>query len=199
MRIGIYGPSGTGKSTLAKYIAETYDIPFITTSTKPLWEKLGVESHADLIHKTNMKPGFGMKFQWDVLGYRIDALDGKASFVTDRTPIDNAVYTLLQCADKAPFNEIDNYIKMCIKYLDMFDEVIYLPFNNEIPLEDDGMRIINPYYQRLVGNTFDMVEKMMNVPNQKRLKLDYWNWNLRCVAVNRSLLNLLKLKADGKR
>ena len=55
-RIFICGPSGTGKTTLGEWISQTYRIPFITTSSKPLWEKHGIKSHLDLLNKGASNP-----------------------------------------------------------------------------------------------------------------------------------------------
>ena len=51
MKIFLSGPSGIGKTTMAKHIAKLYGIKFVEGSSKVLWGDFGIKSHLDLIQK----------------------------------------------------------------------------------------------------------------------------------------------------
>ena len=181
IRIGICGPSGTGKSTLAKYISEKYEVPFVTTSTKPLWEKHYITSHESLINKTLSDPKWGLQFQHEVLDYRIKMMDENPNFITDRTPIDNLVYFLLQNTHSVSANDTEEYILRCKFALEKMNGLICLPFSEEIPLSDDGARITNKYYQYTVNGTFVVASQLMksSLFELKALTLTMWDYEVR--------------------
>lgn len=181
LRIGICGPSGTGKSTLAKHISEKYGVPFITTSTKPLWDKYCIESHQDLINKTLSDLTWGLKFQNEVLDYRIKMMEENPIFVTDRTPIDNLVYFLLQNTHLVKESETEEYALRCRFALEKMNGLICLPFTEEIKLSDDGARITNKYYQSVVNHVFHLAASMMknSLIDIKALTLTMWDMNKR--------------------
>ena len=96
-RILICGPSGTGKSELANFIGLSLGIPFITTSTKPLWPAHDIESHTELIKKGQDDPDWGNSFQWEVLDYRRKLLNKETGgYVGERSPIDKLAYYMMQ-------------------------------------------------------------------------------------------------------
>lgn len=189
-RIFICGPSGTGKSTLAKYIHKEYNIPFITTSTKPLWDKHGLFNHRDLIRYSIINPSMGHKFQIEVLEYRDKVLQNLSSLVTDRSPIDNIVYYLLQVSAVASRSDQEEFYREAGKQLITYcDALIFIPFTPEIPLEDDGARVVNPQYQSMVSVVFEKVLadfKDLRIPT---LILDKWDWKWRTKKVDRFIYN----------
>jgi adenylate kinase family enzyme len=181
LRIGCSGPSGTGKTTLSEHIAKEYNIPFITTSTKPLWDKHGITSHAQLISKTMLEPSWGIDFQNEVLEFRITKLKGVDQFITDRSPVDNLAYFLTQNTHLLPPEATTEYNVKCKKAFLMFTGIIQMPFTKDIPLEDDGMRITNTYYQRLMNHAFSLAGEIMELGSSptSHLILDYWDWEKR--------------------
>jgi deoxyadenosine/deoxycytidine kinase len=156
-RIYICGPSGTGKTTLATWIADKYDLPFITTSTKPLWRKLGVRSHKELITQCQADKDFGLEFQHLVLNYRMEKLGNEKRFVTDRSPVDSLAYFLMQNADQCTEEETKEYIRRCNQLMAVGTKLINVQFTTDIKLEDDGMRITNPYYQEYSSMVFKYI------------------------------------------
>lgn len=199
LRICMAGPSGTGKSTLSEYISKTYNIPFITTSTKPLWDKHKITSHADLIRKTLVEPAWGVDFQYEVLKYRNEVLDGHEEFVTDRSPLDNLAYFLMQNTSGCTEKETEDYIKSCKQALSRFTGFIALPFTKEIQLENDGKRVANKYYQIYSNEIFHLAGAMLKDELGKIAgdTITVWNWNDRVLATNK-LLNHIIQKTDGK-
>lgn len=160
MKIFISGPSGIGKTTMANFLAKEYNIPFIQGSSKVLWDKYGINSHKELIQKTNTDPDFGVNFQLELLEYRSKAIEGHESFVTDRSPMDNLVYFMLQVSDKVDSNVTFKYLQMCRETYPKDYIQVFMGLNYDMckqGLEDDGFRVTNIYYQLMVNAIFDQV------------------------------------------
>lgn len=190
-RVFISGPSGSGKTTLAQYISARYRIPFIEGSTKPLWEKHGIKSHPHLINRTISTPKWGLEFQNEVLDYRNQRLSGLTSFVTDRSPVDNLVYFLLQCSHLVDDDYIEDYKSMCNNsFGNGYNHIITL--ENGLELEDDGFRVNNLHYQRLTQSVFDMVirDNYLWLDDENRFNvrhIEIWDWEARVEIVDKIL------------
>jgi adenylate kinase family enzyme len=196
-KIYISGVSGTGKSTLAKHFAEVFKIPFVETSTKPLWPKYGIKSHQELIQKATIDPVFGIDFQFELLEFREQMLKDHENFITDRSPIDNLVYFLGQNSAFATETQTEEYVIRCTKLLDQGSHCIFLKFTPDIPLENDGMRVVNRYYQIYSDNVFEHVLQMYfaktwsDTHTNKILKIAGWNWGKRVEAVSQYISTLI--------
>lgn len=175
--IMLCGPSGTGKTTLAQWIAKKYDLKFIPTSSKVLWKKYGIADHAHLIRKSIGSPMWGYKFQEELLDYREDVMAKNFNYITDRSPIDNMVYFLLQVTPHISYKLTENYIDRCKSLIDRNNHnewLFHLPFNKEvIKLEDDKARIINPIYQECTQLYFDYCIAQID---KTIIKLDTWDF-----------------------
>jgi hypothetical protein len=164
------GPSGTGKTTLCEYISKEYNIPFVTTSTKPLWDKYGITSHEQLINKTLNDKLWGLNFQYEVLNYRVRLLKGLDQFVTDRSPIDNLVYFLLQNSHLLNESQTKEYINLCAESMMMFNSLITVPYLDNTLLEDDGKRVNNKYYQMSVNSIFPLASFLIEESGKANLE-----------------------------
>jgi len=168
-KIAFCGSSGCGKTTLAKYVSELVGIPFIPMSQKGNLSKEDVDrfkektnnnyheeiSHEMLIYLTNRFPNFGIDFQFTLLKLRRKWIEENPEFITDRSPVDNMVYFLSQCSNYADTKVTAQFINIATKAFSKLDAVVLL---NPLPkLENDGTRIVNPYYQEFIHNTFEMV------------------------------------------
>ncbi len=199
LRICISGPSGVGKSTLATEISKAYNIPFITTSTKPLWDKYKIRSHQELIERTLVDPQWGIDFQDEVLDYRINKLLGVKDFVTDRSPLDNLAYFLMQNSYNTSEEKTAKYIQRCKDAMALFTGIIVIPFTDEVVLENDGKRVNNRYYQEYTNAVFVLAAKIMRQEFGKMYgeTLMMWNFEAR-VAHTANLLNkILKHEEDN--
>lgn len=189
MRLFISGISGIGKTTLAKTIAQEYDIPFIIGSTKLIWEKYGIKSHNDIISMCNNQPKYGLKFQKEVLDYRLEMINSHDVFVSDRSPVDNIVYVLTQLSHKVEEEEIRSYVEKC-KIVYNIENVRHIHLSGGIktisntPLENDNMRITNQYYQLMVNSIFDMVinDNWLLIPKDNFRNIDTWDMSTRMLA-----------------
>ena len=158
MKIFLSGPSGVGKTTMANEISKQYGIPFIQGSSRVLWDKYKIKSHQHLIELCNNDLRFAVDFQYELLEVRKELIKANDSFVTDRSPLDNLVYFLLNVSDRVDSNETMNYIHECTKsfpekYIQIFLGLTYGMLHQK-GIEDDGFRINNIYYQLMVHNIF---------------------------------------------
>ena len=90
-KIGLCGSHGTGKSTLAKLIADEFKVPYISRTMRDMWEQFGIADFEKL-------PGDVRKtFQYYAVLNQIEReeTEGKEGFITDRTVVDNLGYTVL--------------------------------------------------------------------------------------------------------
>lgn len=194
LRIALCGPSGTGKSTLAKHISEEFGIPFITTSTKELWEKHRIYCHSDIIKRTVNEPQWGYEFQVECLQLRLEKVREYPEFVTDRSPLDNWVYFLLQCSPFLLEAQCDNYLSLCQEAMRSLTGLIYLPYTTNVQLENDGKRINNGHYQKLTGYVFDNARRSFHMHSADILMdvtIPEWAWKLRTEEANR-YINYIK-------
>jgi len=88
--IGLLGAHRTGKTTLARAFADKHGIEFVQTSVSAIWHDLGYDPSAEYDFPTRLM------IQEEILK-RVDAVYGEKAgqfFITDRTPLDMAAYTL---------------------------------------------------------------------------------------------------------
>lgn len=192
MKIFISGPSGIGKTTMATHLAKEYNIPFIQGSSKVLWEKHGINSHKELIQKTNTDPDFGVNFQFELLEYRNKAIEGHESFVTDRSPMDNLVYFMLQVSDKVDSDITFKYMQMCRETYPKDYLQVFMGLNYDMckkGLEDDGFRVTNIYYQLMVNAIFDQIisGNWLDINFNWFRPLRTWDFNLKEQAIKHKI------------
>lgn len=162
MRILICGPSGVGKTTLAKCISVEYKLEFVSTSSKALWKTYGIVDHEAIIKMGINNPMRAYKFQMDLLDIR-EKLMERDNFVTDRSPVDNLVYYLMQVAPFVDEKLTVEYIDRCNSLLTFLDEdgdgdargpeamstyLIPIEYQAEMDVERDGFRIPNKIFQQ---------------------------------------------------
>ncbi len=193
LKICITGPSGTGKTTLAQYISQTYKIPFISTSTKPLWEKHGINSHEELIKMALENPQKGMDFQLEVLEYRKKLLEGEHEFVSDRSPICNIVYFLMQNSFMVSEQACKEYINLCKQAMSMFNGIIFTPFTKDVILENDGARVNNKFYQETTNAVYTYATSLM-VPELSKIYGVSMPWDMttRKALTSNLVANIIK-------
>jgi len=183
MKIFISGVSGTGKTTLAKYISQRFRIPFVEGSSKVLWEKHKIDCHLDIVRRSILTPKWGIEFQEELLAYRKELIVGLDSFVTDRSPLDNMVYFLLQNAPYVNTDDTEVYFNDCIETYPDYYTQIFLDFNSEDNMiwERDGIRIDNIPYQDMVNTIFMYIINTRPIQNVKLI--NQWNWERRVSIV----------------
>ena len=175
-RIFITGASGIGKTTLANFISQEFDLPYISTSASNVWPRFGFETHEEAHQESVLNNVIGLEYQRAILKERIDKLNGKLFYVTDRSPIDNIAYTLLTMGHSLPHEAIMEFVKDTYKILDSCEGIIYLRWTHDCEIENNGKRILSPYYQKTVNSVIRMVlnevEERFNIPV---LKMGTWD------------------------
>lgn len=112
---GLAGAHRTGKTTLAKAVAEKMEIPFLTTSASKIATDLGIKIGLDMPFDQRQE------FQEAaLLSFEELYADGGESkmFITDRTPIDLAAYVMTAwhpaIATDRHHEWAMDYVKRCI-------------------------------------------------------------------------------------
>ena len=144
LRIAFTGASGTGKTTLAKMVAEAYNLPmeqwpvgdgtFESTTRRVARDMFGRPEPylADTFDRR-------AEFQWNLLNTKLDWEDKHATtgFVTDRTHYDNLAYGIMHDIDGSG-TDIDFRQKVA-SGMEHYDIVIYCP-TGRVPTSDDPAR-----------------------------------------------------------
>ncbi len=155
-KIGICGAHGTGKTTLAKAIYESFGVPIITNLMRNFWQEHGVVDFEKLPKDVRAI------FQKESLLRQIRAEDqsknylSKNSFITDRTVLDQLGYA--KFSSNMQGVEFEIYEQLCKERLQNYSHLFYLPI--EFEAEDEFLRAA-------VG-TRDALDKIM------KSYLDLW-------------------------
>lgn len=176
------GPSGIGKTTLAKFIETKYGIPFISGSMSDLMPDTKEMHHAEFLHQ---ECGELINKDYQLLNLRNKLFKDKETFVTDRSYVDLAAYFIYKQSTNIPECEVDAFLDICKDLtVQQCDLLIYLPLSmynmKGWPMEDNKKRIINRYYQAqmsdIMGNlltqwsTLSVIDNILVVP-----QLDFYD------------------------
>ena len=191
MKIMICGPSGAGKTTMAKYISEKYDVPYIHTDGPGLREKFNCSNHSEVIRMSALDPKAGLHYQEELLKQRGE-LATSENYVMDRSIIDSVAYFLMQNAPYLDDAATFSFIASAVSLLPRVDHLIFIPPLYAGP-ENDGVRIQNIHYQRMTWQIMQWVsveyfrqvvcssakEAVHRPDAPKRLLLNQWDLNWR--------------------
>jgi len=188
-KIMICGSSGTGKTTLAEHMAELYELPYITTSASQVWERFGFKSHAGALAACLNDPDLGLQYQMAVLRNRDQLLIQEERYVTDRSFVDNAAYITLQLGHTLTQEHHEELLLGCRKGMEGIDGLIFLRWNKNIVLEDNGHRIMNRLYHEMVDNIMAWVIRS-KIISCETLVLDMWDFETRIAKLDGWVKNL---------
>lgn len=178
-RIFITGASGTGKTTLARWISINTRLPFLSTSAKEVWPSFGVKTHREVIQRSFTDMGFCMAYQYSVYELRRGLIQKKDAFVTDRSPFDNYAHYMLQGGQMENYNASRIFASQIGKSFEFGDLVIFIRFNPDTVLEDDGKRMQNRDAQYMIDGAIDTVIKHdLLIPKRKVAILELNTWDL---------------------
>ena len=212
MKIALCGPSGSGKTTIANYITELSrednDLPeinFMSSSATNVMSEETVarlkhdfgdfDGHKDVIQKSMHNPLFAYEFQMSLLESRASQVRDNDNFIIDRSPIDNWVYFLNQAAIHSTRAARQAFLVTCQELYKDLTHVIFIHTIKDNEVEDNGSRVSNIHYQRMVNaifqqeghdHFFDKGDKS-DVNKPFFLEIDFWNLEERKARVKRFL------------
>ena len=153
-KVLITGPSGMGKTTLAKYLAERFNVPFINVGmVSNICKCHGLKTHKEVIEYSKENPNMGGQLQIELMASRSTMFfkHQASGFVTDRGPIDSLVYSELQVAQYMPEGNhrfMEFMIKQATSDIRAFTHVILIPWIDGWEIENDGVRVVDPEFQK---------------------------------------------------
>lgn len=173
-RIMFVGPSGIGKTTLAKAVAEKYDIPFISGSMSDL-----LPATKDISHNEILSLGSEAMYKSDfqLLNLRNKLFKDKENFVTDRSYADLAAYFWYKQSRSIPECEMEHFFCQCQDLMEsQCDLAIFLPLNlgnyHEWQMEDNKKRIMNRFFQVQISSLMSELLADWEIPTLVIPQLD---------------------------
>ncbi len=150
-RIAVIGTHCTGKTTLAKALSKTLDIPLIKECAR---------NHE--IKKAS--PRQYVEIQKHILTEQISAELKYPGFVSDRSTIDNLAYWLHSCASIADAQTNKTYIRKALNNARNYTHVFLLI--PEFYPREDGFRNTNIIYQLQIAETINAILYLQKIPHQ---------------------------------
>lgn len=150
MKIVMVGPSGVGKTTLAKDLAEKLSILFVSGSYSDLVPETKETKHKDMI-LADPRVIYIQDYELFVKRDQIFKEAGD-NFISDRSFIDSIAYHLQKLSHQVDVNVSISFINELKKSIEEnTTHIIYIPYTvsmiGNFEIEDNSKRILNPYYQ----------------------------------------------------
>lgn len=146
LRIALCGSSGTGKTTLATYLAATLNLPFNPVGSRSVSKAMGFDSPYD-VDKAGKRAEFQRRLVLEKRSWEKD----HPSFVSDRTTVDNLAYTMLH--DVKTIDQ--DLLAQIVSGMERYTHIFYCPVDVFCQVGDDSARVKDPTYQKL----YDIVLK----------------------------------------
>lgn len=152
-RVMFTGVSGVGKTTLAKWASEYFNLPFISGSYSDLVKETKNMSHQDMINQ-DAETVFRQDMQ--LLSLRNKEFSQCDDFITDRSFFDSAAYFINKLSHRLPQCDIEHALECCKLLLSRHcTHLIFIPYSDKFfrdwVIEDNNKRILSKYYQYQVS------------------------------------------------
>ena len=145
-RIAFAGSSGTGKTTLAEWAAETFDLLFNPVGSRTVAKAMGFDNPYDV----DAMPGKRAEFQRRLVTDKRAWEDEHPNFITDRTTLDNLAYTMLH-----DVYAVDEELLVSITGgLERYTHIVFLPMSSFFTLSGDKNRVGGGKYGKPGDNTY---------------------------------------------
>lgn len=144
IRVAFAGASGTGKTTLAKWISQTYKIPMNPIGSRTVAKAMGFENPYDVD-----KAGRRAEFQRSLIAQKRGWEDAHDSFVVDRTTLDNLVYTMLHDVSTIDRELLDDIVEGLQRYT----HIVFCPMAVFVHTGKDPSRVDSTVYHELYDAT----------------------------------------------
>lgn len=148
MKIALFGAHRTGKTSLAKEFADATRIPFIKSTVSADMKNLNVET--DSAYDMQKR----LEIQEKIFESYKNLMSDKVALITDRSPLDFALYTILEVSNNFP-NDIElisryqNFLDSCIQEAKKFDKIYLLQPGIEIVKEGGKGNSTKPVIDKL--------------------------------------------------
>lgn len=191
-RIVFAGPSGIGKTTLAKLLSEELKVDYISGSISDLLPDTKNLTHQEMLSRDPK--------ELQMEDYKIMNLRNKLfskyklnGYISDRSFLDSAAYFIYKQASKLPTCELVSFldlardltIKNC-DYLIVLDFPVSFILNWNI--EDNNKRILNDFFQCSISKLI-------------RLVLEYWGVtlisNVRLIYPSRTEIGIIRYNGNA--
>lgn len=146
MKIALTGAGGTGKTTLAKHIAEKWGVPYVGSVSREVMAEFGIANEEA---QATMTEADIFTFQVEIWKRRKRNLEKTAAFVTDRLALDNYVYSLRRSGKALDAPTRRQWEEDMVQDLYSMDLVLYCPAGL-FATADDGMRQTDVAHQHLI-------------------------------------------------
>lgn len=157
MRVAFAGASGTGKTTLAEYVAETWHLPLNPVGSRSVAKAMGFDNPYDVD-----AAGKRAEFQRRLVTEKCRWESDQEAFVTDRTTLDNIAYTMLHDVHAVD----DELLADAVSGYQRYTHVIYCPFRTFFNASGDPNRVKEKVYHEL----FDVVIEGLITRYRRRSK-----------------------------
>lgn len=149
LRIQFAGPSGVGKTTLAKWLEDSYNLPFVSGSMSDLIPSTKEEKHENMLSHDK---AYLYTQDFQLLNLRNKLYSSKDTYVSDRSFLDSAAYFIYKQSATIPQCEMEHFLELCKKCLvEQVDLLIVIGFTPDMVknwvMEDNDKRILNKYFQ----------------------------------------------------
>jgi hypothetical protein len=136
-RIGCMGAGGTGKTTTADSLADTFELVRLRSASRQVYEAENLTE--DLV--LEMSEESKWELQSRIFAKKIDMDDNTASFVADRTLLDHWAYCLMYCGADMSNEEFKKYETLVRKHmLSTYSILFYFAWGYWDVKNKDGVR-----------------------------------------------------------
>ena len=146
MRIAFAGASGTGKTTLARYVSERFGLPINPVGSRSVSAAMGFASPYD-VDAAGKRGEFQRRLQAEKIAWEM----AHDSFVTDRTTLDELVYTMFHDVDTAA----GEYYERAVAHMARYDLVFFCPARVFCKVDGDKARRDSMGYQVLFSDVLE--------------------------------------------
>lgn len=140
MRVAFCGASGTGKTTLARLVAEIAGIPLNPVGSRSVAREMGFSSPYD-VDAAGKRWDFQQKLQTDKIAWEL----AHESFVTDRTTLDELAYTTLHGGGVVDAE----YLRRATEHVGRYTHIFCCPIGAFFDLAGDSQRCPSEAYHRV--------------------------------------------------